>query len=156
MMLWEKLQSLLGGGDGADKASSPGTELATAVLLYEIACADMEVADAEDKTLRDLLQAMPGIDAATSETLLEQARAVKSDAVSLHDYIDALNAQCDADDKRGIVRMIWEVAYADGVLDAHEEHMTRRLAELLYIPHSVFIQEKLAVEEKHGRNKPDA
>lgn len=155
-MLWDKLQSLLGGSDGGERAAGPGTELATAVLLYEIACADMEVAATEDKTLRELLLAMPGIDEAACETLLEQARAVKSDAVSLHDYVDALNAQCDADDKRRIVRMIWEVAYADGVLDAHEEHMTRRLADLLYIPHSVFIQEKLAVEEQHGRSKPDA
>lgn len=154
-MLWDKLQSLLGGSDGASASSEPGTELATAVLLYEIACADMEVADSEDKTLRDLLLAMPGIDESTCEKLLEQARAVKSDAVSLHDYVDALNAQCDADDKRRIVRMIWEVAYADGVLDAHEEHMTRRLADLLYIPHSVFIQEKLAVEERHGRGTPE-
>lgn len=155
-MLWDKLQSLLSGSDAGDSASGPGTELATAVLLYEIACADTEVAASEDKTLRELLLAMPGIDEATCETLLDQARAVKSDAVSLHDYVDALNAQCDADDKRRIVRMIWEVAYADGVLDAHEEHMTRRLADLLYIPHSVFIQEKLAVEEKHGRSTPDA
>ncbi|WP_052368054.1 tellurite resistance TerB family protein [Algiphilus aromaticivorans] len=147
-MLWEKLKTALSTG-GSEAASAPETELATAVLLYEIASADMEIADAENETLQRLLAALPGVDPETCEALMARAASHQNESVSLHEYADALNARCSFEEKRHLVRMIWEVAYADGVLDAHEEHMVRRLADLLFVPHSVFIQEKLAVEATH-------
>ena len=147
-MLLDKLKTALSSG-GSEAATAPETELATAVLLYEIASADMEIADAENETLQRLLAALPGVDSESAKALMERALAHQSESVSLHEYADALNAQCSFEEKRHLVRMIWEVAYADGVLDAHEEHMVRRLADLLFVPHSVFIQEKLAVEATH-------
>jgi uncharacterized tellurite resistance protein B-like protein len=42
--------------------------------------------------------------------------------------------------------MLWELAYADGELDAHEEHRIRRLAGLLHVSHSEFIRTKLAAQ----------
>lgn len=153
-MLWDKLKASLSAG-GSEAASAPETELATAVLLYEIARADMEVADSENETLERLLAALPGVDAETASTLIERAAAIQDEAVSLHAYADALNAVSSFEDKRRMVRMIWEVAYADGVLDANEEHMVRRLADLLHVPHSVFIREKLAVvEARDGAGTP--
>ena len=148
-MLLDKLKTALSSG-GSEAATAPETELATAVLLYEIASADMEIADAENETLQRLLAALPGVDSESAKALMERALAHQSESVSLHEYADALNAQCGFEEKRHLVRMIWEVAYADGVLDAHEEHMVRRLADLLFVPHSVFIQEKLAVEAAHS------
>lgn len=147
-MLLEKLKTALSSG-GSEAAALPETELATAVLLYEIASADMEIADAENETLQRLLAALPGVDPETATALMDRALAHQSESVSLHEYADALNAQCSFEEKRHLVRMIWEVAYADGVLDAQEEHMVRRLADLLFVPHSVFIQEKLAVQQAH-------
>jgi uncharacterized tellurite resistance protein B-like protein len=44
-----------------------------------------------------------------------------------------------------VLEMLWRVAYADRHLDAHEEHLLRELAELLYLPHSEFIRAKLTV-----------
>ena len=43
------------------------------------------------------------------------------------------------------MKAMWEIAYADGKLDKYEEHYLRKVSELLYIPHSQFIQQKLAV-----------
>lgn len=149
MTLWDKLKSAIA-GDAAGGGDTPDTDIATAVLLYEIACADMEVADAENQTLRNLLANLPGVDADSIETLIARAAAIKDENVSLHEYVGALNEVCSFDDKRRLVHMIWEVAYADGVLDAHEEHMVRRLSDLLFVPHSVFIQQKLAVQEARG------
>jgi len=40
--------------------------------------------------------------------------------------------------------MLWQVSRADGRIDAHEEHLVRKVAELLYVPHSRFIQTKIA------------
>lgn len=147
-MLWQTLKSALT-ASSEEAAAAPETELATAVLLYEIASADMKIADAENETLQRLLSKLPGVDAESCEALMARAQSLQSDSVSLHEYADALNAQHSFEEKRHLVRMIWEVAYADGKLDAQEEHMVRRLADLLFVPHSVFIQEKLAVEAAH-------
>ncbi|MGY0640578.1 MAG: tellurite resistance TerB family protein, partial [Paraglaciecola chathamensis] len=46
--------------------------------------------------------------------------------------------------RRGIIDGLWKIAYADDVLDPEEEHMIRRVADLLYVSHSQFIQSKLA------------
>ena len=45
-----------------------------------------------------------------------------------------------------LIKNMWEVAYADGNLDRYEEHLIRRVAELLYVSHSDFIKTKLAVK----------
>ena len=40
---------------------------------------------------------------------------------------------------------MWQVAYADNVLDPIEEAIIRKVAELLYVNHSDFIRAKLSV-----------
>jgi len=39
------------------------------------------------------------------------------------------------------------VAYADGILDKHEEHIVRRIADLIHLRHSDFIRSKLAIRD---------
>ena len=34
----------------------------------------------------------------------------------------------------GIIEMLWEVAYADGVLDPHEDMLLRQIAGLIHVP----------------------
>ncbi len=43
----------------------------------------------------------------------------------------------------------WDARYADELLDKHEEHLIRRLADLLYVPHGRFIQGKLRAQQQH-------
>ena len=48
------------------------------------------------------------------------------------------------DDKVQLITSLWKVAYADGDLDKYEEHLIRRVADLLYVPHDAFIRAKLS------------
>jgi uncharacterized tellurite resistance protein B-like protein len=41
---------------------------------------------------------------------------------------------------------MWQVAYADGVISAHENHLMRKIADLLYIPHSDYITAKMSAK----------
>jgi uncharacterized tellurite resistance protein B-like protein len=66
------------------------------------------------------------------------------EAVSLHGPVARLNAELDADGKRDLIHWLWRVAAADGRIDAHEEHLLRKLAELLFVPHADYIRGKLA------------
>ena len=41
-----------------------------------------------------------------------------------------------------MVRLLWKIAYADGELAAIEEHIIRKIADLLYLRQSEYIQTK--------------
>jgi uncharacterized tellurite resistance protein B-like protein len=38
--------------------------------------------------------------------------------------------------------MLWEVSFSDGHAGAHEEHLVRKVAGLLHVPHRDFIRMK--------------
>ena len=117
--------------------------LAVAVLLLECSRADFDQSVDELTQVRSSLQRYFGLDAAGLEALLAEAGEQVRQAVSLHEFVGSLNASLQPADKLQIMRMLWQVAYADGRLDVHEEHLLRKFAELLYVPHKDFIATKL-------------
>jgi uncharacterized tellurite resistance protein B-like protein len=48
------------------------------------------------------------------------------------------------------VELMWQVAYADEHLTAHENHVMRRLADLLHVPHGAYIGAKMRAREAAG------
>ncbi len=124
--------------------------LATAVLLLECARADFEQNADELTLVRESLQRYFSLDAAGLDVLIAEATRESRQSVSLHDYVNNLNRALQPADKLELMQMLWEVAYADGRLDVHEEHLLRKLAELLYVPHRDFIALKLKVAAEHG------
>jgi uncharacterized tellurite resistance protein B-like protein len=119
-------------------------ELAIAVLLMETARADFEHAEPELEAVRQALGRILDLGTDEAERLMAQARDEASQTVTLHGFVGELNASTDADGKRELIALLWQVAYADGRLDPHEEHLIRRIAELLHVPHHEFIRQKLA------------
>lgn len=152
MALLKKLSAALAGRAPSELQPAIRQRTAQAVLLLEIARADFSIDDAERAAVRRLLVDEIGVPEAEVDALLASAGKDAREAVSLHRYIDALNATLDADGKRALIRMIWQVAAADGRIEAHEEHLARRLADLLYVSHADFIKEKLAVTENMHRS----
>lgn len=118
-------------------------QLALAVLLLETARADFEHAPAELDAIRRELVGRLQVPEAEIDALLGEARDAARQAVSLHDYVATLNRELDQDEKAAVIGVLWRVAHADGRIDPHEEHLIRRLAELLHLPHRSFIQGKL-------------
>ena len=49
--------------------------------------------------------------------------------------------------KKEILNSVWAIAFADGQMDKHEEHLIRRIADLLYLNHKDFINAKLNQKE---------
>jgi uncharacterized tellurite resistance protein B-like protein len=148
--MFEHLRDLLR-GPGRPAASAGGDrQLAAAVLLLEIARADYDHHEAELAALRAGLAREFGIDAAALDALLEEAELRAKQSVSLHDFVQTLNRSMTQDDKRGLLRLLWDVAHADGRVDPHEEHLLRRIADLLHLSHADFIRGKLAAAEQKG------
>ena len=132
------------------KTEAPRTDpaaqqrLAAAVLLFEMARADYEQQPSEHDALRDGLIKDFGVPEATVDALLAQAEVRARHSVSLYEFVTMLNATMDLEGKRALLQLLWKVAFADGKIDPHEEHLLRRLADLLHLSHADFIRGKLA------------
>lgn len=140
----DRLLSLLG-GPGTPAREAPSEELAVALLLLELARSDFDFPEVERLKIRDLLAQRYQLEQAQAEALMQQAQATEQKAVSLYDYVQALNARLDAAAKRELMQMLWQVAYADGRLDKYEESLLRKLAGLLYVSDADYIRAKLSV-----------
>lgn len=137
-------------GREAPGGALPASRLAVAALLVEIARADHEVAPAERSSIRRMLAAAYGLDPGSAGKLLARAERAVEESVSLYEFTRRLNDELSPDEKANAVEMLWRVAFADGRIDKYEEHLVRKAADLLYVPHRRFIRAK----REAGRNGP--
>lgn len=121
----------------------PSPALAVAQLLMEIARADLGIDSREMSTIRAHLAQAYRLRDSQLDDLVSQAQAHVEQSVSLHDTVSIINDSLSADAKAQLIGSLWRVAYADQQLNPYEEALLRRLADLLHVPHSVFIREKL-------------
>ena len=114
--------------------------VATALLLIEVARADYADDFAEDTAMLESLKQFFALDDAEAALLLEEARTTPDRAVELQQFTRRLHEQLSVAEKHRVVEMLWQVALADRRLDKHEDHLVRRIAELLYVSHSDLIR----------------
>ena len=126
-------------------------QLATAVLLVEVSRADTEFGDGERAAVRQALDGKFDLTSDERERLLELATRESIAAHDLYQFTAAINARFDDERKLRIVRALWRVAFADGRLCAHEEHLMRRVADLLHVPHAANMIAKLREAEAAQR-----
>ena len=120
--------------------------LACAALMFELCKADHSIDDIETKKISSILQSKFNLPEATLEELFNLAQQEADEATSVYQFTSLINESYDQKDKIALIQNMWEVAFADGNLDRYEEHLIRKVAELLYVSHSDFIKSKLAVK----------
>lgn len=124
--------------------------LASAALLIEIAKADYEDDPREMDKVVALLRGHFEIPERELEILVDLATQEVKQANDVYQFTSLVNEHFSPEEKTGLVRSLWEVAYADGRVHHYEEHLIRKIAELIYVPHSEFIRTKLMVAEQLG------
>lgn len=134
--MFDKIKALLqqGGLKTGAHAAFSERDIAVAALLLEAADTDGEHSDAEHTALRDLITARLGHAPEAALQLLDDARIRQREAVELFRFTDAANRAMDENERGGLVEMLWEVVYADGVLDPFEDRLIRSVAALLHVP----------------------
>lgn len=123
-------------------------KLATAALLIEVATIDRHLDSTELVALGQSLSQRFNLGDTQVESLIEKAREASSEASSLYQFTQLINQHCSHQEKYDLTCSLWEVAYADEVLDKHEEHIIRRIADLIHVRHIDFIRAKQAVRDK--------
>jgi uncharacterized tellurite resistance protein B-like protein len=130
-------------GESADVAE---LNLAVAVLLVEVLRADYAIGVEERRQVVVSLGRQLGLGEAESGELLALAEQRVDEAHDLYQFTSQVNRACNDDEKLRLVEQLWSVALADAVVHKYEEHVIRRVADLLHVPHRAFIAAKLRAE----------
>lgn len=131
------------------KSKQHKLELACAALLLELSASDHHPDENEIRTLLNILHETFGLKDQELQQLQALAEQERRSATSLYQFTTLINASYDYPQKVQLLQQLWQVAYADGRLDRYEEHLIRRITDLLHLTHGDFIRAKLA-------SKPDA
>lgn len=126
---------LLGWLKEGDEDLSRGTDklqLAVAALLLEAAMVvDGRFDDRDRAIIRRLLEQRFGLSASDAQQLLAAAEKRVEGSAQLFGFTSAINGRLSHARKIEVIEMLWEVAYADGVLDPLEDSLLRRVGGLI-------------------------
>ena len=118
--------------------------LAAATLMMEVSWANHTISNEEMEVSTKKLSEIFSLDDHQANALLEEGKILMNESVGSQQFTTLLNENLAADQKFSIVLALWEVAGDDDSIDALEEHQIRNISELLYVPHSKFIEAKLS------------
>ncbi len=141
--LKDLFEAVVGAGASQAAQREHSLELATAVLLVEVMRADPALTEDERETAMDAMRRSFSLADDEIARLIELAHAASRTASDFHQFTSVLNDRLSVDEKVRVVEHMWRVAYADGRLDVHENHVISRVAELLHVTHGQYIAAKL-------------
>lgn len=132
-LLKEFLNDVGIGEKPADRFSENDYRLAAAALLIHVMSIDGQETGAEQDKLHDLLKRQFDLDDEAASELIAAATAADREAVDLYGFTSLINRSLDEDGRRRIVKMMWEMVYADGRMNEFEDNVVWRASDLLGI-----------------------
>lgn len=120
-------------------------QLACAALLIELSRADFQQDSQELQAIERILRQRFTLDEQQLTELIVLAERESREATSLYQFTSLINDNYTPQQKFRLIKLLWEVAYADGSISKYEDHLIRKVAELIHLPHSEFIKAKLQV-----------
>ncbi len=140
--------------DSSEQVSEHSLQLATAALLIEMMRADTKISEEERRTIINSIRSKFDISDEETNKLLQLAEEEIHKATGYYDFTSLINKGFTYEQKIKVIEHLWEVAYADADLDKYEEHMVRKIANLIFVSHKDFIETKLRVRDKKIQGHP--
>jgi uncharacterized tellurite resistance protein B-like protein len=123
------------------------TDLACAALLIEVINSDHKLEEQETQAFFSILQNNLNIPGEDIDELVELAENQAKEATSLYEFTSLINSDYDYSQKVGLIENMWRIAFSDNNLDKYEDHLIRKISDLIYVSHSDFIRAKLKVRD---------
>jgi len=117
--------------------------LTCASLIIEVALADKDFDVTEINLLKIILKDSYDISPEKIDSLIESAESTVENNTSLYSYTREINDSLNYEQKIDLLDGLWKISYADGTLDKFEEHLVRKISDLIHISHGDFITSKL-------------
>jgi len=136
-------------------SSQHGLQLATAALLIEMTRADFKVEESERRMVGEAISKAFDLTPEETAELMRLADEESQQSVSIYDFTRLVDRGFSFEQKKHIVELLWRVALSDAELEKHEEHLVRKIAKLIHVPHEDFIDAKLKARETLRREASD-
>ena len=117
-------------------------ELISLCLAFEVANADNNIDEREQKLFLEKIKETIDLSVLTDKEIFDVIKEESLNSISFYDMIKDINNSLNKDEKIDILKLLWEIAYADEILDVEEEKIIRRSAEMLGIKPSIVLQTK--------------
>ena len=125
-------------------------ELATATLLAEVVRLDGAIVARERAAVLEAIRSQFHLTAEEAETLFALAETEAREATDYYQFTSLIRQHYSQEDRQRIVELMWRAAYADEHLSAHEQHVIRKVADLLYVSHPAYIAAKIRAKNDRG------
>ncbi len=125
-----------------ENTSEEKLQLATVVLFLEMMNMDDRVEAVEQDIIFALIHQNFSLSAEQTTSLLALAEQQRKQATDYFQFTSLINKGYSLEQKIGLIESLWKIAFIDGVLDMDEEYLVRKIADLLYVPHTAFIMAK--------------
>lgn len=124
---------LTGGSKQPTQFADNDFRVAAAALMVHVATLDGDLSAVERQKLHDLLRARFTLDDDATEELINAAIAADREAVDFYRFTSLLMRALDEEQRRRIIAMMWDMAYADGEISEFEDNVMWRVADLLAV-----------------------
>ena len=108
-------------------------ELTASILAYEIARSDGNISESEISLLYNEVRKISIKVGKKEDEILKIIEEYSKNSVSFYEFIDDINKNYTKEDKLSLVKFLYDVAYADKILEVSEERLIRRIADLILI-----------------------
>lgn len=125
-----------------EQDSSFNIELVAYALAYEVAIADGAIDDDELARIKLGLENISIKLSQSTEELFQVIEEHTKNSVSFYEFVEDINSNFNKEQKLALVKLLWETAYADNVLEVNEERLIRRVADLIRIKSSLVLKLK--------------
>ena len=124
------------------KKEPKNLKLVALCLAFEVANADNDIDARERDLMLEKIKESIDVSVLTEKEIFDVIQKESEKKVSFYDIIYDINKNLNKKEKIDILKMLWEIAYADQVLDVDEERIIKRSAEMLGIKPSIVLQIK--------------
>lgn len=124
--------------------------LAMASLMVEVAESDYEDAPEELEALLNIVKNSFSLEEDEANHIIDLAKREHAESTDYFQFTSLINQNYSATQRIELIENLWKIAFADKTLDKHEEHVIRRIADLLHVSHSDFMLTKLKVQNNAG------
>ena len=125
-----------------EQDSSFNIELVAYALAYEVAIADGAIDDDELARIKLGLENISIKLSQSTEDLFQVIEEHIKNSVSFYEFVEDINSNFNKEQKLALIKLLWQTAYADNVLEVNEERLIRRVADLIRIKSSLVLKLK--------------
>ena len=120
--------------------------LASTCLLLSIADADNNIDDKELSIIDEIIQDFFDVNKEDTNTIINNAKKSLTESTDYFSYGKILNESFSITDKVDFLSCIFEVAYSDGEYHYLEEHMIKKIANILHIENKDLVNVKMDIK----------